>query len=372
MPAYDVVVAGLGGVGSAAAAQLAGRGLRTLGLDPRSAAHSEGASHGESRIVRQVYFEGATYVPLLRRAYELWAELADESGAALLRRTGGLFLGLPHTRVFRGSLETAQHWDLEHEVLDAAEVHRRFPALRPPDGVAALYEPQAGAVRPEAAVAAHLRRAAAAGAELRHDEAVTGWVATSDGVRVETSRGTVESGALVLAPGKWAPDLVRLDLPLVVERRVQHWFAPPQVDDFRPGRLPVWIWDRADGTSMYGAPAQDGRDDVKAAVHFSTERPADDWSAGEVAAVLGELFPGLGSRHTREAECWYTLTPDENFVVGPHPESDRVVVACGFSGHGFKFTPVLGEAIADLATEGRTRFDLSTFDPLRVAQARPA
>jgi sarcosine oxidase len=123
---------------------------------------------------------------------------------------------------------------------------------------------------------------------------------------------------------------------------------------------------------MYGAPAQDGRDDVKAAVHFSTERPADDWSAGEVAAVLGELFPGLGSRHTREAECWYTLTPDENFVVGPHPESDRVVVACGFSGHGFKFTPVLGEAIADLATEGRTSFDLSTFDPLRVAQARPA
>ncbi len=372
MPTYDVVVAGLGGFGSATAAHLATRGVRVLGLDPRPGAHAEGSSHGETRIVRQVYFEGPTYVPLLRRTYELWAELADETGAPLLQRTGGLFLGRPDTRVFRGSLETAQHWDLEHEVLDAAEVHRRFPALRPPDGVAALYEPQAGAVRPESAVAAHLRRAAAAGAELRHDEAVSGWVATGDGVRVETSRSTVEAGALVLAPGKWAPDLVRLDLPLVVERRVQHWFAPPQVDDFRPGRLPVWIWDRADGTSMYGAPAQDGRDDVKAAVHFSTERPADDWSAGEVAAVLGELFPGLGSRHTREAECWYTLTPDENFVVGPHPESDRVVVACGFSGHGFKFTPVLGEAIADLATEGRTSFDLSTFDPLRVAQARPA
>jgi sarcosine oxidase len=107
-------------------------------------------------------------------------------------------------------------------------------------------------------------------------------------------------------------------------------------------------------------------------VHFSTERAADAWSAAELAALLGGLFPGLGSRHTRESECWYTLTPDENFVVGPHPESARVVVACGFSGHGFKFTPVLGEALADLATEGRTRFDLSTFDPLRVARARPA
>ena len=130
----------------------------------------------------------------------------------------------------------------------------------------------------------------------------------------------------MLAPGKWAPDLLRLDLPLVVERRVQHWFAPPSVDDFRPGRLPVWIWDRADGTSMYGAPAQGGRDDVKAAVHFSTVRPADAWTVDEIAAVLAELFPRLGRRHIREAECWYTLTPDENFVVGPHPESDHVVV----------------------------------------------
>lgn len=368
MPTYDVVVAGLGGFGSAAAAHLSARGVRVLGLDPRPGAHAEGSSHGETRIVRQVYFEGPTYVPLLRRTYELWAELADENGAPLLRRTGGLFLGRPDTRVFRGSLETAQHWDLEHEVLDAAEVHRRFPALRPPDGVAALYEPQAGSVRPESAVAAHLRRAAAAGAELRHDESVVGWSATGDGVRVETSRGAVETGALVLAPGRWAPELVRLDLPLVVERRVQHWFAPPVVDDFRPGRLPVWIWDRADGTSMYGAPAQAGYDDVKAAVHFSTQQPADAWQVDELAAALGELFPGLGSRHTREAACWYTLTPDENFVVGPHPESDRVVLACGFSGHGFKFTPVLGEVLADLATEGRTRFDLSTFDPRRVPQ----
>ena len=133
MPTYDVVVAGLGGFGSSAAAHLAARGVRVLGLDPRHGAHAEGSSHGETRIVRQVYFEGTAYVPLLQRTFELWAELSDESGAPLLRRTGGLFLGRQGTRVFGGSLETARHWGLEHEVLDAGEVHARFPALRPPD-----------------------------------------------------------------------------------------------------------------------------------------------------------------------------------------------------------------------------------------------
>jgi sarcosine oxidase len=368
VPTYDVVVAGLGGFGSSTAAHLAGRGLRTLGLDPRPGAHAEGASHGETRIVRQVYFEGASYVPLLRRAYELWAELADASGEPLLRRTGGLFLGQPHTRVFRGSLETAQHWDLRHAVLDGAEVHARFPALRPPDGVVGLWEPEAGTVRPESAVEAQLRRAAAAGAELRHDEAVTGWSATEDGVRVTTTRGSHEAGALVLAPGRWTADLLGgLDLPLTVERRVQHWFAPPSVEPFRPGRLPVWIWDRADGTSLYGAPSQRDTGDVKAAVHFSTVRAADSWTVPQVAGTLAELMPGLGDRHVREAVCWYTLTPDQDFVVGPHPAARRVLLACGFSGHGFKFTPVLGEALADLVADGATRHDLTTFDPRRFA-----
>jgi sarcosine oxidase len=368
MPVYDVVVAGLGGYGSATAAHLARRGLRTLGLDPRPPAHAEGASHGETRIVRQAYFEGPTYVPLLTRTYELWDELTDESGEPLLHRTGGIYLGLPHTRVFRGSLASAQSWGLEHEVLTSAEVHARFPALRPPAEVMGLWEPHAGTVRPESAVLAQLRRAAAAGAELRHDEAVTGWTADGDGVRVTTSRGSYQAGSLVLAPGRWTAELLGgLDLPLVVERRVQHWFAPPSVEPFLPGQLPVWIWDRADGTSMYGAPSQDGTGDVKAAVHLSTQRPPDAWSAAEIATTLAEVLPELGARQTRSAECWYTLTPDEHFVVGPHPASPRVLLACGFSGHGFKFTPVLGEALADLVADGTTRHDLATFDPLRFA-----
>jgi sarcosine oxidase len=369
---YDVVVAGLGGFGSSAAAHLAGRGLRVLGLDPRPGAHAEGASHGESRIVRQVYFEGASYVPLLLRTFELWADVRTPSGDPVMRTTGALFLGAPGTRVLAGSLETAQQWGLDHEVLDSAEVAARFPAMRPPEGTEGLYEPAGGLVGPEAAVAAHLRRAAEAGAELRHDEAVRSWSADGDGVRVRTSRGEVAAGALVLAPGRWTPPLLGdLALPLVTERRVQHWYAAPDPAAFAPGRFPVWIWDLAGGTSLYGAPAlTDGL--VKAAVHFSADRPADTWSADDVAGTLARLMPWLGRDHRREAECWYTLTPDENFVIGRHPVSDRVLLACGFSGHGFKFTPVVGELLADLVVDGSTRYDLSLFDPLRFAGGRPA
>lgn len=364
-PTYDVVVAGLGGFGSAAAAHLARRGLRVLGLDPRPGAHAEGSSHGESRIVRQVYYEGASYVPLLLRTYELWADVRTPTGDPVLRTTGALFLGASDTRVMAGSVETAQRWGLPHEVLEADEVAARFPALRPPPGTIGLFEPGGGLVGPEAAVAAQLRAATAAGAELRHDESVTGWEPADDGVRISTSRGRLTAGSLVLAPGKWAPGLLGgLDLPLVVERRVQHWFAPADPAAFAPDRLPVWLWDLAGGTSLYGVPAlADGL--VKCAVHFSGDRPADSWSTADVAATLADLQPGLGTDHRRTAECWYTLTPDANFVIGSHPASDRVLLACGFSGHGFKFTPVVGEVLADLVVDGATRFDLSLFDPLR-------
>ncbi|MBA2768942.1 MAG: N-methyl-L-tryptophan oxidase [Sporichthyaceae bacterium] len=371
MPTYDVVVAGLGGFGSAAASHLARRGQRVLGLDPRPAAHAEGSSHGESRIVRQAYYEGASYVPLLLRTYELWAALARD-GEPLLRRTGGLFMGASGTQVLEGSVATARTWDLEHEVLDAADLARRFPALSPPAGTLGLYEPQAGVVGPEAAVAAHLAEAADAGAELRHDEAVTGWVSSPDRVLVATTRGHVGAGALVLAPGRWAPDLLGdLELPLVVERRVQHWFVPSRAENFVVGRLPVWMWDLADGTLLYGVPELSPGGGVKAAVHFSGGTPAADWTPAELAATLATLLPGLGDRRARATDCWYTLTPDRHFVVGWHPGGERVLLACGFSGHGFKFTPVLGEVLADLVVDGATSFDLSLFAPERFASTSP-
>jgi sarcosine oxidase len=364
---YDVAVAGLGGFGSAAAYHLASRGQRVLGLDRYPAAHDAGASHGESRIMRQAYFEGSGYVPLLRRTSELWERLGADAGEPLLARTGGLFLGRPGTRVFDGSLASAREWDIDHEVLDAAEVTRRFPALHPPADTSALFEPAAGVLGPEAAVAAHLRLAARSGADLRFDEPVSSWTAADDHVVVHTSRGSHEVATLVLTPGRWAGELLAdLAMPLRVEPREMHWFRPSDASAFHIGAFPVWIWDRDDGTAPYGVPALDG-ETVKAAVHYSTSRPADSWTAGDVAELLAELLPGLGSDVARSVACTYTLTPDEDFVVGCHPAHDNVVLGCGFSGHGFKFTPVLGEVLADLATGRVPSYDVSMFDPGRFA-----
>jgi monomeric sarcosine oxidase len=354
--AYDVVVVGLGGVGSAAAAALARRGRRVLGLDRYPPAHDRGASHGETRIVRKAYFEGAGYVPLLHRAYELWDELG------LLVRTGGLFLGSSDSRVLAGSLATAREWGLPHELLDAAEVAARFPDLTPPAGTVGLLEPDAGFVPPEAAVRAQLARAQAAGAELRHDEPVTGWRAGPYGVTVTTAAGRYDAGTLVVAPGAWAAELLPgLPVPLQVEDRTQYWFTAPP-GRMAAGRFPVWIWQLPDGTAAYGAPASSSG--VKAAIHHCQVRSAADWTADEVHALLRPLLPGLGAL-ARSARCTYTMTPDEHAVVGRHPDHERVLVACGFSGHGFKLTPVLGEALADLAVDGATRHDLGLLDPLR-------
>lgn len=355
---YDVIVVGLGGVGSATASELARRGRRVLGLDRYPPAHDQGASHGETRIVRKAYFEGAQYVPLLLRAYEHWDELG------LLTRTGALFLGAHDSRVLGGSLATARQWDLPHELLDAAEVTRRFPAFTPPEGTIALLETDAGFVSPEAAVTAQLERAVRAGADLRHREAVTSWSERSAGVRVVTDQAEYEAGALVLAPGRWAPELLPdLPVPLRVEPRTVRFFDPVDPAVFAPDRCPVWIWERSDGTAPYGFPLVGSG--VKAAVHHSAVRPAGEWDLPALEALLAPLLPRLGNRVVRESLCTYTLTPDEHYVVGRHPGYERVLVACGLSGHGFKLTPVLGEALADLAVDGRTRYDLGMFDPAR-------
>jgi sarcosine oxidase len=371
MTTYDVAVAGLGGFGSATAYHLASRGQRVLGLDRYPAAHDLGASHGESRIMRQAYFEGSSYVPLLRRTSELWERLAADVDEQLFQRTGGLFLGRPGTRVFDGSLVSARDWDIEHEVLDAGEVTRRFPALRPPADTAALFEPDAGILAPERAVSAHLRLAARAGADLRHDEPLVSWTAAGDHVTVHTAHHSYDVASLVLTPGRWAGDLLAdLDLPLRVEQRIMHWFRPADVSRFRVGAFPLWIWDGEDGTSPYGVPAMDG-ESVKTSIHFSASRPAHEWTPDEIVELLGDLLPGLGTL-VRSVPCTYTLTPDEHFVIGRHPLHDNVVLGCGFSGHGFKFTPVLGEVLADLATGREPSYDLSMFDPRRFAVSAAA
>jgi sarcosine oxidase len=379
VPTYEVIVIGLGGMGSAAAYRLAGRGLRVLGLDRYPPAHDQGSSHGGSRITRQAYFEDPAYVPLLLRAAELWPDAEAASGRTIVHLTGGVMVGRPDSRTVAGSLRSAQEWDLPHELLDAAEIRRRWPTMAPAPDEVALYERGAGLVIPEESVAAHLRLAARAGAELHHEEAVTGWQAQpGGGVRVTTGRGTYTADQLVICPGAWAPELLGgLSVPFGIERQVQYWFAPAGgIAPFRAERHPIYIWEAGGGRQFYGFPSfADPAEGIKVAFfrggQTCTPGTIDRTvAAGEVEAMrafVAPRMPDLPGTFLRAVTCMYTNTPDEHFVIARHPAHEQVVVACGFSGHGFKFVPVVGEIVADLVADGATTHPIGLFDPRRLA-----
>jgi len=376
---YDVIVLGLGGMGSAAAAHLAARGNRVLGLEQFTAPHDRGSSHGHTRVIRQAYFEHPAYVPLLLRAYELWRELEQVTGRQLLLLPGGLMMGAPGSGVVAGSLRSARQYGLPHDELDAREIRRRFPQFQVADDTVALFERAAGLVFCERAVGAHLEWAARAGAELRFEEPVLAWRATpGGGVTVTTTKGSYAAAQLIITPGPWAPELLAdLGVPLVVERQVLFWFHPPGgVAPFLPERFPVYIWEHPSGATPYGFPAVDGdAGGVKIACYRKTipepctpetvdRRIREDDVASMRTAMRG-LLPLLDGPLLKAATCLYTLTPDLNFVIGTHPAHPQVQIAAGFSGHGFKFCSVVGELLADLAISGRTRHDLGLFAPER-------
>jgi sarcosine oxidase len=376
MTSHDVIVVGLGGMGSATVRHLAARGVRVLGLERFDRAHDRGSSHGGSRVIRQSYFEDPAYVPLLLRAYELWEEAEKDSGVDLLTLTGGLYLGPPGSTTFAGSLRVAQEWDLPHEVLDAATVRERFPTFTPAADEVAVFEERAGFVRPEQTVATHLDLAARDGADLRFGQRVRSWDATGDGVRVRTAAGEHTAGALVVSPGAWAPTLLAgLGLPLRVERQVQYWFAPPGgVGPYESN--PVYVAEQAQGAQIYGFPAIDGPAGGVKVAFFRRGRDADpdaldrvvtEAEVDEMRARVADTLPGLAGPVVKTVPCMYTTTPDEHFVIARHPEHENVTIACGFSGHGFKFVPVVGEVLADLATTGATSHPIALFDPRRFA-----
>ena len=358
-----MIVVGLGGMGSAAAAHTAARGQRVLGLEQFRPGHILGSSHGRSRVIRLAYFEHPAYVPLLRRAYELWRVLEANSGRRLLQMTGGLMIGSPNSEVVSGSLRSAREHDLEHEVLDAAEVHRRFPPFTPRQGIVAFYEREAGSLFPEEAIRAHLDMAARHGADLHFDERVEDWSVSASGrVEVTTTRSRYECGKLILAPGAWAASLFKIAwLPLEVEPQVLYWFEPAGgAAPFAPDRFPIYIWDLGAGIQFYGFPA-----DIDSRVKVAFFR-SPNISETSMRAALAPCLPALANgRLVESVNCRYTLTPDHHFVIGPHPKHDHVVIASPCSGHGYKFASVIGEILADLATSGATRHPIDLFAPSR-------
>jgi sarcosine oxidase len=368
----DVIVIGLGSMGSAAAYHLATRGAHVIGVDRFTPPHSRGAHAGGSRIIRMTYAEGPAYVSLLRRAYALWDQLSAVTGTELVTPTGGLFVGPAMSATVAGALRSAREHGLVHELLDADEIHRRYPAFTPSDDDAAVYDEAAGIVTPEAAISALLRLGAEAGADLRFGTAVASWKATDAGIAVSLDDGTIlTADRLIVAPGGWAPGL--LGFPIEIQRRVQHYWLPTEAG-YAPGDFPVWIWEDSSGVAAYGMPEFGPDRWVKAAFHHaddpaSASEGAADPVPGEEEPVrtwLRERIPGIAAAaYAGGKQCLYALTPDGDFILGRHPEWDRVAVAAGFSGHGFKFVPVVGEILADLTTGVAPSYDLSPFAPTR-------
>lgn len=372
---FDVIVIGLGGMGSAAAYHLAARGQRVLGLEKFTPAHDKGSSHGGSRIIRQSYFEDPAYVPLLLRAYELWDQLATDSRRDVYRMTGGLFIGPPDCLTVAGSLRASQEWELPHQVLDENEIRSRFPNFTPQPGDIALYEANAGFARPELTVQAHLDLAEQSGATLQFGEEVLEWSETSGGVTVRTGNGTYTAGQVVICPGAWAPQLLAdFGIPITVERQVLYWLDPVGgTESFV--EHPIFIDEDASGMQIYGFPAIDGpRGGVKVAFFRkgvectpdTIDRTVYESEIREMRDRVAQLLPSLDGPCLASATCMYSNTPDQHFVIARHPDSVNVTVACGFSGHGFKFVPVVGEILADLTISGATAHPISLFDPRRL------
>jgi sarcosine oxidase len=373
---YDVIVIGVGGMGSAAVYQLAKRGKRVLGLERFDIPHSMGSSHGVNRIIRLAYYEHPSYVPLLKRAYALWRELEQHVGEQLLYITGSLDAGPEAGQIVQGSRASCAEHNLPHELLTGAEVNQRFPGYRLPADHAAVLQPEGGYLLSERCIVAHVTAAQTLGAEVHARERVLGWEPRSDGIQVTTDHGTFEAERLIVSAGAWVGDLVPGLKPVTSpERQVLAWLQPSRSELFDAAQFPVFNLQVEEG-HYYGFPIS-----VVPGFKFGRYHHLDEQVDPETIdrepnlrdeALLREFaeryFPeGAGPTMALRA-CMFTNAPDEHFILDLHPDDSRVVVASPCSGHGFKFCSVVGEIAADLAEAGETRHDIGLFGIGRFAQ----
>ncbi len=377
MQTVDVIVVGLGAMGSAAVFALAQRGVTVLGVDRFDPPHAAGSSHGESRVFRMAYFEDPAYVPLLRLALQHWRKLEAQTGEQVLRVTGILEAGYPGAVVVANSLRSSIEHGLPHEVIDARQLNRRFPAFSLPHDWDCVYQPDGGVLRPEKAIGLFLSAAQALGATVSAHTCVREVRPFADRVDVALESGEVISaGSAVIAAGPWMADL----LPewagqLTLTRQPLVWFEPREPELVQPERMPVFLLQTPED-EIYGFPDLFGSG-VKVASHRSGGvLPTADARQAEVsaaeratlAASLERYVPAAAGASGRTACCIYTRTPDEHFVLGLHPAHSRLVLASPCSGHGFKFASIVGEVLADLATTGGTEHPIGLFDPGRLGR----
>ena len=358
-----VAVIGCGAMGAASAWRLQKRGAEVVCFDRFSPPHDIGSTHGESRVTRTAYIEGSWYVPLLQETFPMWHELEAESKQQLLTLTGLLMIGKPDAESVIASQAAARDHGLDVRLLDASELRRRYPGHIVADDEVAVFDPQAGFLRLEATMSALL-----AGLDVRGNTQVTRVEPKDAGVEVATADGVEMFDAAVIATGAWLRELVPF-LPLTVERQVLVWLAIQSgADWFGPDRFPVWLREGSPHGDVYGLPSLDGKS-IKIARHHGGEqvdpdnvrRNATDADLDPLRLFVTKYLHGVTRHVTRSAVCLYTNTPDQHFAIGLHPDSARVVILSACSGHGFKFTPVVGDIAADLVLDGGTRRDISHF-----------
>lgn len=363
---FDAIVVGLGGMGSAAAYHLAKRGQRVLGLDRFAPPHDRGSSHGDSRIIRLAYYEHPSYVPLLRHSYELWRTLEREAGAPLLRITGSLDISPRDGRIFTQSLASCEQHSLPHEMLDRAALSKRFPAYRLPSDFMAVLQPEGGVLNPERCVSAHIAGAKAAGADIHMNERVVSVSLVGSDVLVATDRSRYIAPMVVVTAGSWASELVpRLRGLAQPERQVVAWFSPSDPSPFAPERFPVFNIEVDEG-HYYGFPFDGSGVKIGRYHHLGEQVHPDGYDQrihpndeAPLRTFMTRYMPGAAGHVTKAQTCLFTNSPDEHFIIDRGDTG--LVLAAGFSGHGFKFCCVVGAILADLAIDGSTRHDISLF-----------
>ena len=377
MPAFDAIVLGLGAMGSAAALSLVRRGHHVLGFEQFALGHRRGSSHGHTRIIRTAYYEAPEYVPLVRRSFELWRELEHRTGRALLVPAPCLTVGKPESDLIEGVRRAAAEHDLPVELLEYRELTERYAQFRFDPGHVGAVESNAGLLRVEECVAAFQSEAITTGrVEFRIDEPVLGWKSAGSGIEVATANGTHSAAKLMICAGAWATRLLSdIGVSLAVMRQVQHWFQPVgPIGSFCIPEFPIFLIDGESGT-FYGVPDLDGRG-VKCAEHYgapelpgpeSVSFDVDELDRHRIAGFVRATLPGLDPVPNRSEACLYTLSPDRHFVLDVHPRCEHAFVATGFSGHGFKFAPAMGEVMADWYEGHESKFDLRRFRLSRFA-----
>lgn len=372
---YDAIVVGVGGMGSAALYHMARRGKRVLGLERYSIPNSMGSSHGLTRIIRLAYFEHPTYVPLLRRAYELWRELQNECGEQLLYVTGSVDAGRPGTPVFEGSVASCEAHQLDHEILNSSELMSRYPGYRVPDDFRAVWQRDGGFLLSERCIVGHVTRAQSFGAVVHAHEKMRSWQVDADGeVYVVTDRGEYRAARLVITAGAWAAECVpALVGHAVPERQVLGWFQPLRPELFQVDTFPVFNV-TADEGHFYGFPVFSVPGFKIGRYHHHEEHVDPDAMDREPHArdeqtlrdFVARYFPDANGPTMSLCVCMFTNTKDEHFLIDLHPDYPQVSIAAGFSGHGFKFCSIVGEIMADLAEHGETRHDIGRFSMDRL------